>query len=233
MFDNLLETKRKKERSAGGAFMSVFLHAAIIGGAVAATANAGMQAVKEVREEKINLMEVKKPPPPETKPPPPDVVHTPPPPKGFQILTAPVEIPDVLPKIDLSKKMTDEADFTGKGAVGGTSKGVEGGVARPLNETALYEFQVEKVAAWIQGTGAPQYPEALKAAGIEGEVLATFVIDTTGRAQVATFKVLNKPKKEFEDAVRKTLPNMRFLPAEVGGHKVMQHVQQAFQFSVK
>ena len=126
-----------------------------------------------------------------------------------------------------------EADFTGKGAVGGTSKGVEGGVAKPLNETALYEFQVEKVAAWVNGTGAPVYPEALKAAGIEGEVQATFVIDTTGHAQPATFKVLKSTNKAFEDAVRKALPNMRFLPAEVGGHKVMQHVQQAFQFSVK
>src|SRR5256885_1415913 len=183
MFDNLLETKRKKERGAGGYVMSIALHVTVIGLAVAATANAGMQAAKEIREEKVNLMEVKKPPPPETKPPPPDVVHTPPPPKGFQILTAPVEIPDVLPKIDLSKKMTDEADFTGKGSVGGTSKGVEGGVAKPLVETALYDFQVEKVASWIAGTGTPAYPEALKAAGIDGEVLASFVVDTTGRAQ--------------------------------------------------
>ena len=175
MFENLLETRPKKERNPGGAMMSLILHATVIGLAVAATANAGMQAAKEIREEKVALMEVKKPPPPETKPPPPEVVHTPPPPKGYQILTAPIEIPDVLPKIDLSKKMTDEADFTGKGAVGGTSKGVEGGVAKPLNETALYEFQVEKVAAWIQGSGPPTYPEALKAAGIEGEVLASFV----------------------------------------------------------
>jgi protein TonB len=233
MFDNLLETRRKRERGAGGYLMSVVLHVTVIGLAVAATANAGIQAAKEIREEKVNLMEVKKPPPPETKPPPPDVVHTPPPPKGFQILTAPVEIPDVLPKIDLSKKMTDEADFTGKGAVGGTSKGVEGGVAKPLNETALYEFQVEKVAAAIAGVGIPVYPEALKAAGIEGEVQATFVIDTTGHALTATFKVLKATNKQFEDAVRTALPKMRFLPAEVGGHKVMQHVQQAFQFSVK
>lgn len=232
MFDNLLETRPKKEKGAGGAVMSLIVHVSVIGLAVVATANAGMQVAKEIREEKINLMEVKKPPPPETKPPP-EVVHTPPPPKGFQILTAPVEIPDVLPKIDLSKKMTDEADFTGRGVVGGTSKGVEGGVARPLVETALYEFQVEKVAAWIQGTGAPTYPEALKAAGIEGEVLATFVIDTSGRAQPSTFKVLKSTNKQFEDAVRATLGRMRFLPAEVGGHKVMQHVQQAFQFTVK
>ena len=64
MFDNLLETRRKRERGAGGYVMSVVLHVTVIGLAVAATANAGMQAAKEIREEKVNLMEVKKPPPP-------------------------------------------------------------------------------------------------------------------------------------------------------------------------
>ena len=37
-----------------------------------------------------------------------------------------IKIPDVLPDIDLSKKVTDEADFSGKGVAGGTSKGVVG-----------------------------------------------------------------------------------------------------------
>jgi protein TonB len=55
------------------------------------------------------------------------VAVAPPPPKGFQVLTAPVEIPDVIHEVDLSKKVTDEADFSGKGVVGGTSKGVAGG----------------------------------------------------------------------------------------------------------
>ncbi|HYV97503.1 MAG TPA: hypothetical protein VE967_08630, partial [Gemmatimonadaceae bacterium] len=85
-------------------------HSLAIAGAILATAG-GVKSAMEQREEKVQMVEQpkEKPPEPEKKPPPPDVVVAPPPPKGFQILTAPIEIPTVLPDIDLSKKMTDEA----------------------------------------------------------------------------------------------------------------------------
>ena len=119
MFDNLLETRKKKDRGPGGALFSVVFHCAVITLAVFATAKATIDNSKEERQEKVNFVKPpEKPPEPEKKPPPPDMVVAPPPPKGFQILAAPVEIPDVLPKIDLSKKMTYEADFTGKGVAG-------------------------------------------------------------------------------------------------------------------
>ena len=109
MFSNLVESKRKRQRSVGGTLTSALLHVGLIAGAVYATAHAAVEFEKP-RQEKVDFLEVKKdePPPPkeEAPPPPPDVVAAPPPPKGFQILTAPVEIPDVLPDINLSKKMS-------------------------------------------------------------------------------------------------------------------------------
>jgi len=235
MFDNLIESKRKSEKRAGGALFSVVFHSLAIAGAILATAG-GVKSAMEQREEKVQMVEQpkEKPPEPEKKPPPPDVVVAPPPPKGFQILTAPIEIPTVLPDIDLSKKMTDEADYTGKGVAGGTSKGVAGGVPQSINtETTYYDFQVEKVAAQVQGTGVPVYPEVLKNAGIEGEVDVSFVIDTTGRADMSTLKILKSPHAQFTEAVRKALSTARFLPAEVGGKKVKQLVQLPFVFSIK
>ena len=79
-----------------------------------------------------------------------EIVVKAPPPKGFQVLRAPVEIPIKIPDIDLSKKVTDEADFSGKGVKGGVAKGVEGGVPQTIdaNQT-YYEFQVEKPVAQI------------------------------------------------------------------------------------
>ena len=67
---------------------------------------------------------------------------------------------------------------------------------------------------------------------IEGDVLATFVVDTTGRADPASFKVLRATHQLFERAVRDALPRMRFVPAEVGGRKVRQLVQQPFSFAI-
>jgi protein TonB len=63
-------------------------------------------------------------------------------------------------------------------------------------------------------------------------VLAQFVVDTTGRAETNTFKVLKSDHDQFTQAVRNALPGMRFYPAEVGGRKVKQLVQQPFVFNI-
>jgi protein TonB len=222
----------------GGLFTSFVVHAVLIVGAVYATAGVS-NAIEKVKAEKVDFVKVEKkeePPPPkeEPKPPPPqDVVAAPPPPKGFQILTAPIKIPDVLPDIDLTKAVTREEDFTGKGVAGGTSKGVIGGTPQPLSsETPFFDFQVEVQVKLAPGNRAPDYPGNLRAANVEGTVTAQFVVDTTGRADINTFKEINSAHPLFTDAVRRHLPQMRFIPAEIGGKKVRQLVQQPFVFSL-
>src|SRR5215204_2477029 len=234
MFNNLLESKPKKEKRGGGTMASIVLHSVLVGLAVYATANAAIQNEKP-RQEKIDFVETPKdePPPPKDEPPPPpppDVVAAPPPPKGFQVLTAPVEIPDVIPDIDLNKKVTDEADFSGKGVAGGTSKGVAGGT--PTGDQAYFEFQVEKPVVAAPGSCQPKYPEMLRSAGVGGEVQAQFVVDTTGRVEQKSFKVLKSDNELLTGAVRSALSCLRFLPAEAGGRRVRQLVQQPYSFNV-
>ena len=236
MFDNLIESKAKKQQRAGGTVVSAIFHAIVITAAVMGTLHA-KEELEKPKAEKVEFVQVKKdePPPPkeEVKPPPPEVVMKAPPPKGFQVLTAPIKIPDVLPDIDLSKKVTNEEDFTGKGVAGGIAKGVVGGTPAPVNDNQTYfEFQVEKQVSPFPGNPAPRYPDMLRSANVEGEVLAQFVVDTTGRADMSQFKVLKSTHDLFTNAVRASLPNMKFYPAEVGGKKVKQLVQMPFQFSL-
>jgi protein TonB len=227
LFNNLLESKAKKQKSPGGMAVSVIMHVLIIALAIQATLNAGQK--KEKREEKVDFVEVKKdaPPPPKEKPP---EVQVAPPPKGFQTLTAPVNIPDVLPDIDLSKKVTNEADFTGKGQAGGRDKGVVG--AAPVENQTYFEYQVEKPVMAVPGSPSPRYPDILKSAGVEGEVIVSFQVDTTGRAIPSTLTIMKSTHELFAAAVRTALPSMRFLPAEIGGKKVRQLVQQPFVFNI-
>jgi protein TonB len=234
VFNNLLESKPQKTRSLGSTVFSLVLHAVIIGMSVLATKQVVEAAAEEVVQ-KVDFVEIKKdePPPPEDAPPPPDVVAAPPIAKGFQVLTAPINIPDVIPEIDLSKKLTNEADFSGRGVAGGIAAGVVGGTPQVISDQPYFDFQVEKPVAPVPGTGSPRYPDILRSASVEGEVLAQFVVDTTGRVEVATFKVIRKSHDLFEAAVRSALPNMRFLPAEVGGRKVKQLVQQPFVFALQ
>jgi protein TonB len=235
MFDNLIESKASKQKRAGGTMISFIVHAVLITAAVLGTLHAS-QAMEKPKAEKVEFVTVKKdePPPPKEQPkPPPDVVMKAPPPKGFQVLTAPIKIPDVIPQIDLSKKVTDENDFSGKGVAGGTSKGIVGGTPTPVNDNqTYYEYQVEKQVSPDPRNAPPRYPDMLRSANVEGEVLAQFVVDTTGRADMSTFKVLKSTHDLFTNAVKAALPNMRFFPAEVGGKHVKQLVQMPFQFNL-
>lgn len=235
MFNNLIESKPTKQRSLGASVFSTVFHAAIIAGSIYATANATMEEPEDVVQQ-IDFVEVKQdepPPPQEEAPPPPDVVAAPPPPKGFQVLSAPVSIPDVIPEIDLSKALTNEDDFSGKGVAGGVASGVVGGTGPVNTDQTYFDFQVEKPAGSVPGSPGPRYPDILRQGGVEGEVLAQFVVDTTGRVEVASFRVLRSTHALFEQAVRSALPRMRFLPAEVGGRKVRQLVQQPFVFNLQ
>src|SRR4029078_11022112 len=162
------------------------------------------------------------------------------PPKGFQTIQAPVNVPVEIPKIDLSAKITDEADFSGKGVKGGSASGTAGsegtkegapaGVAVNTDRTYT-EFEVEEHVTPISGTN-PSYPESMRSSGAEGEVHAQFVVNENGRAEPGTFKVLNSPNAAFTQAVKDALPRMRFRPAKIGKTSVSQLVQQAFVFKL-
>jgi len=231
MFNQLLESKAKKQKMAGGTVFSIVFHTVLIGAAVYATARAGVKDEK-AKSEKIQFVEMKKEPPkvPDKPPPPKEVVVKPPPPKGFQVLRAPVKIDIKIPEIDLSKAITNENDFSGKGVKGGTGNGVVGGLAN--NNTTYFEFQVEKPAESMPDNPKPKYPSVLESSGIAGEVQAQFVVRSDGKADMDTFKVLKSTNELFTQAVKNVLPRMRFSPAQIGGKPVNQLVQQAFQFAV-
>jgi protein TonB len=232
MFNQLIESKAKKQRMAGGTVFSVVLHTVLIGGAVYATAAAGNKDEK-TKAEKIQFVEMKKEPVPEKKAPEPpkEVIVKPPPPKGFQVLRAPVKIDIKIPEIDLSKAITNESDFSGKGVKGGTGSGVVGGTGPVTNQT-YFEFQVEKPAEMLPESPKPKYPSVLESSGIAGEVQAQFVVNTQGKADLDQFKVLKSTNELFTQAVKNVLPRMKFSPAMIGGKPVNQLVQQSFQFAV-
>ena len=231
MLRNLLESKPQKPRTTLGMLSSVSFHTVILVGASYATLRATPKA--EQREQNLVYVE----PRPEPTPPPPKLeVAVPAPanpvpalPTDFIVLTAPVNVPDSLPTINLRERTTDANDFLGKGLAGGAST-----VPRAAEPTGQYYFesQVEKPVMQAPHSVAPRYPEILKSAGVEGEVVASFVVDATGHVEPGSFQVLRATHSAFVAAVRNALPSMAFLPAEIGGQKVRQLVQQPFVFAI-
>jgi periplasmic protein TonB len=176
------------------------------------------------------------PPPPPPAPPtiaPREVMPAAPVPLGHLVVIAPIDIPSVLPAIDLTRPITDERNYVGGGASGGRSDGDSGAARSHGGDVTYFAAQVEKPAVQIAGTGIPDYPDMLRAAGIEGEVRAQFVVDTTGRAELGTLKFVKSGHAQFNEAVRKALAKMRFKPAETASHRVRQIVEMPFVFSIR
>ena len=93
-----------------------------------------------------------------------------------------------------------------------------------------FEFEVDRPVRVAEGSAHPRYPAELKAANVEGEVQAQFVVDTSGRVEPGSFKVLKSSHELLTAAAREALPGMRFLPAEAKERKVRQVVQQPYHF---
>jgi TonB family protein len=76
------------------------------------------------------------------------------------------------------------------------------------------------------------FPPPLFAAGIQGLVIAEFVVDTVGRVESGTVGIVSSTAPLFTDAVRVALESAAYIPALKDGHAVRQFVQQPFEFSV-
>jgi TonB family protein len=85
-------------------------------------------------------------------------------------------------------------------------------------------------AKLLPGAPPPLYPEELKYDNFKGTVVASFIVDTTGRVDPSSFKVVEASHKPFGEAVRVAVLKMRFVPAELAGKKVREQIEQRFSF---
>jgi len=97
-------------------------------------------------------------------------------------------------------------------------------------DVAYFEFEVDEPVTPANRI-SPTYPSRLKAAGVHGDVVLQFVVDTAGRAELPTMKAIEATHDEFVEAVREALPRMRFRPAVFGGRRVRQLAQMRFAFA--
>lgn len=91
---------------------------------------------------------------------------------------------------------------------------------------------VDRIVAPLPGNSAPAYPSRLSNAGVEGEVFARFVVDTTGRIEAPTIEIQQASHALFGEAVRRWLTHNRYSPALAGGRPVRQLVQQRIEFTL-
>jgi TonB family protein len=227
MLTTLLESRQIKENDKRGAVASVGLHATIIFAAVYATATGAPPKDKPVNPPP--LVWVRTPPTPSTNTAVPDnTPRTSTTAAPANPIVVPIDIPTSLPSIDLQAQPVTAIDF-----VRGTPSNA--GIpdpAAPANGRRAYDASEVEVAVSAIGATAPEYPSSLRNAGIEGKVVAEFVVTELGRADEGSLRIISATNDGFVEAIRRALPKMRFRAARIGDRTVAQLVQQQFVFKL-
>src|SRR6266699_6024454 len=146
--------------------------------------------------------------------------------KGFQTVVAPTEIPTNIPPVNLQEKF-DPKDYSGSGVEGGTANGMV-----PTGNEVFMEAIVEEKPS-VLSAPPPPYPELLRQAGIKGRVLIQAVIDTTGRAELSSVKIIQSPNPGFDQPSRTWIQHALFRPARVHGRAVRVLVQVPLDYTIK
>lgn len=235
MFENLIESQRKTDvRSAlRNSTGSIVMHGILILFAIWATKNAGAQVQERVRQvdivQQVEEQEEEQP----DEPPPPEVAQVEPPPRGFQTLSIPTNIPvDIPPPAENTR--FDAADFSGVGVEGGIARGVEGGTGPVITDQPYMEAVVEERPETRRETCPTlRYPPVLQQAGVEGRVLIEFVIDTTGRAERNSLRVVSSAHNLFDGPAREVVTGCRYSPGRIQGRAVRTRVQIPINFTIQ
>lgn len=109
---------------------------------------------------------------------------------------------------------------------------VQRGQASRDSIPVYFEHQVDD-AVEVVTLRPPTYPDSLKKAKIPGEVLATFVVDGSGRIETGSIRLTRLTHPAFGRAVVAALGSARYTPAIRKGERVRQVVQQLFVFAQK
>ena len=107
-----------------------------------------------------------------------------------------------------------------QGRPGGFGRGIEIFDISKLDQIPQARFQP-----------APNYPFEMKRAGISGEVLVEFIVDTNGDVRNAFAVKSTNP--EFEMAALQAVNKWKFRPGRKGGRAVNTRMQQPIGFNLK
>jgi TonB family protein len=112
-----------------------------------------------------------------------------------------------------------EAAVRDMGTLGAASEGTT-----PLPVSALDELPA------LLNDLRPRYPEELRAATVNGEVVIEYVIDRNGRVLANSIRTIRSDHPAFTRSVREALLTARFRPGKRGGRSVPVLVRQRIRF---
>lgn len=221
MFDHLIECQRKTNKREVFAvrMASLVIHTMVVAAVAYATLHAGQGDTAVKADSIVFIGQPQRQNPPEQRPPSLDV-----PLKVFQTVLAPEEIPNNLPPVDLQPHFNAN-DYLATQHDGSTADPMSAG------SDVFSEAIVEEKPSVLSGS-TPVYPEFLRQAGIQGRVIVQAVIDTLGRAEPTSVKILLSPNLGFDQSARDYVLKARLRPARVHGRAVRVLINIPIEFRI-
>src|SRR5437016_3454981 len=220
---SLLEFRRKS-RSQGWlrvGLTSLVIHTAMIGGVVYATLHAAPSDTRVSIDTTVLLLA----PQQQQKPLDPPPVQLADALKGFQTVAVPTQIPTDIPPVDLLQRF-DPKDYSRSGIEGGRGNGIVVSGSEVYAE-ALVEERPELLSA-----PPPIYPQLLKQAGIQGRVILHAIVDTTGRVEPASVRIIKSPSPAFDQPTKDWVLKALFRPARLHGRCVRVFINLPVDYSL-
>jgi len=211
----LLESKWKT------GFASLAIHAAMIAGVVYATLHATPRDDQIRMDTRVVLLAPQEqqnaadPPPVQLA----DALS------GFQPVAVSAQIPIDMPPMDLQQRF-DPKDYSGSGVEGSRASDIV------VSGNEVYaEGLVEERPALLSAP-APVYPALLKQAGIQGRVILPAVIDTTGRVEPASVRIMKSSHPAFDQPTKDWVLKALFRPARLHGRGVRVSIHLVVDYAI-
>jgi protein TonB len=97
---------------------------------------------------------------------------------------------------------------------------------------AVYDPRVVEQLPELLASPPPRYPEMLRLGRVEGTVIVEGVVDTLGRLERATLRVISSPHPALSASAVECLAGAVFRPGRVEGRAVRVLVQVPVQFTI-
>jgi len=223
VFDVLIESKQKsqKKKIFGVGVISLLLHTVIVTGAVIATLTAGPSDTSTKVDTQMVFLNQQEQKPDQPPPPQLDMQL-----KGFQTVVAPTDIPTNIPPVNLQEHF-DPRDYSGVGVEGGVATGIVPGSDQVLSVDVVQEKPE------LLSHPPPAYPPLLQQAGIEGRVMVQAIIDTTGRVEPNSARVVESANPGFDQPAKNVVLRSLFRPGRVYGRAVRVLVAIPIDFKIQ
>jgi len=224
MFETLIESRPRRDgkRFLESGAVSVLIHAAVITGAILATLNVGQGSTGvRVDTAMVYLAQQQRQ---EAKLPEQHPLALDVPLKGFQTVVAPGEIPSSIPPVNLQEQFNPR-DYSGVGVEGGVATGV-------VPEGAVYMEAIVEEKPSVLSAPQPLYPELLRQAGVQGRVVMQAIIDTAGRAEPGSVRIMESPNPGFDQPSRSWMLHALFRPARVHGRAVRVLIEVPLDYKI-